>query len=129
MADTAVRDKERQETDDAQRRETELARHDLEAGLETGEEAIAQLAQGWADAFRSFVPGVWLRPAQAIDLTFDLFQQQLVLQRRLLQELLGVTREQLERNDAGRWDSNDWNGETARTTNGGMTTARAGAGV
>lgn len=52
------------------------------------EEAITETVQAFTELLSALVPGVLLQPARALDVTLQLFEQSLRLQRRFLYELL-----------------------------------------
>lgn len=54
----------------------------------TGEEAIAETIHAFTELFRTAVPAAVSQPARFLDLTFEVAQQTLNFQRRLLFEVL-----------------------------------------
>ena len=62
--------------------------HSLRTGEATGEEAIAETVHAFAELLKAAVPVAVSQPARFLDLTFELAQQSLNFQRRLLYEVL-----------------------------------------
>lgn len=74
----------------------------LLAGSEASGEAISEAVQALSELVRAVLPAVVTQPARAADLAFELVQQSLNLQRRLLHELLAMV--QVAMVEAG-WES------------------------
>jgi hypothetical protein len=66
------------------------------------EDAIEAVVGVWAEALNSFVPPVFVRPVDAVDIVFEAMQQVLSVQRRLISELLETSREIVDRSDPAR---------------------------
>ncbi|HEX4865385.1 MAG TPA: hypothetical protein VFV02_15045 [Acidimicrobiales bacterium] len=60
----------------------------LRTGEATGEEAIAETVHAFAELFRTAVPAAVSQPARFLDLSFEVVQQTLNFQRRLVFEVL-----------------------------------------
>ena len=67
--------------------------HSLRTGEASGEEAVAETVHAFAELLKAAVPVAVTQPARFFDLTFELVQQSLNFQRRLVYEVLaGVQR-------------------------------------
>jgi hypothetical protein len=60
----------------------------LRSGEARGEEAIATTVHAFTDLLRAAVPAAISQPARFVDLTFEVGQQTMSLQRRLIFEVL-----------------------------------------
>src|SRR5438876_143642 len=63
------------------------SRADLRESLDRSQGVASSLARSVADSVRVVVPGALLRPAESIELVFDLLEGMLRVERELLQEL------------------------------------------
>ena len=62
--------------------------HSLRTGEASGEEAIAETVRAFAELLRTAVPAAVSQPARFLDLSFEVVQQTLNFQRRLMFEVL-----------------------------------------
>ena len=75
---------------------------------------IDRIVTTWADAVGLLVPRVVLRPIEAVDIVFDFVEQTLQMQRRMIDEVLGLARQYAD-DDADRSD-----GATVRSRRGAL---------
>ena len=100
--------------------------HSLRTGEASGEEAIAETVHAFAELLRTAVPAAVSQPARFLDLSFEVVQQTLNFQRRLMFEVLSS----LQRVMTDAWSDQPegdrpFGSQAARTDRRGRTTRRA----
>lgn len=118
-ASSSLVDERRERIDDAHR--------SLQAGEAMGEEAIATMVDAWSGFVRAFLPGVLTDPVRALDLAFELLQQSINLQRRLLRELMGTVQTAMAEAASDHAITEDRDGSRASRTAGRSGSTRAAA--
>lgn len=61
----------------------------LQASEAVSEEAVTSMIHSLSEFVRALLPGVVTEPARALDLTFELVQRAVDLQRRIVREVVG----------------------------------------
>lgn len=93
----------------------------LRSGEATGEEAIAATLHAFTDVLRAALPVAVSQPARFVDLSFELAQQTMSLERRFISEILSG----LQRVVTEPWFDLDGNPSLERRNSGGRTARRA----
>ena len=68
----------------------DMARRSLSDSEASGEQAISEAVRAFSQLVAVLLPGMVTQPARTVDLTLDLIQLSLNLQRRLLHEVLAT---------------------------------------
>lgn len=100
--------------------------HSLRTGEATGEEAIAETVHAFAELMRTAVPVAVGQPARFLDLTFEVAQQTLNFQRRLVFEVLSSFQKMMIDAWTDQLEGDrTFNGQSTRGDRRGRTTRRA----